>query len=405
MEENKSSSNRYLVGCLTGFAIGTFVAMLVVVIVQLVMRVPYNLNSNDNADISDLTQKMQLIISEIDKTYIDEIDEEEMEDAVYGAILESLDDPYSCYYNEEELTSMLDDVAGTYCGIGVSVNKDAKTQDVVVTNVFKSGSAHEAGIKAGDKILCIDGNDVKGQSLDMVVSWVKGEEGTEVTVKVDRDGKKIDFIMNRKMIEVDTVYYEMLEDNIGYIQLKEFDVISITQFSEAVDDLNSQGMEKIIVDVRDNPGGRMDVVCDIVNTFLEKDKLILYTEDKYGDRVEQYTDKDGKLIGIPLVVLVNENSASASEVFSGVIKDYDAGMIVGKTTFGKGVVQKLVRLSDGTALKLTYSKYYTPAGEEIHGKGIEPVEEVELPGDKKSPTLLEENEKDTQLEKAIELLK
>ena len=406
MEENKSSG--YFKGLLTGIMLGGIIALIVFTVTYLNSGMADNINTLDkseNADISDLSEKMEMIISEVDKLYIEDIDEEALEKAVCKGILESLGDPYSCYYDEEELASLLDDVTGTYCGIGVAVGQNVETKEIIVTAVFKSGSAYEAGIKPGDRLIGVDGKSVEDNDLDTVVSWVKGEAGTEVTVKILRDGKEMEFTMDRRIVKIDTVFYEMLDNNIGYIQLTEFDEVSITEFSEAVDDLKSQGMEKVIVDIRDNPGGRMDVVCDIVNTFLEKDKLILYTEDKYGAREEQHTMKDGKLIGMPLVVLVNGNSASASEVFSGVVKDYEVGTVVGTQTFGKGIVQRLVQLSDGTALKLTYSKYYTPSGVDIHGKGIEPNEVIELPEDKESPTKLEEGEEDTQLQKAIELLK
>ena len=406
MEENKS--NGYFKGLLTGVILGAMVVLLVFTVTQLNDGITDNIDTldySDDTDISNLSEKMQLVISEIDKLYIDEIDEEELENAVCKGILESLGDPYSCYYDEEELASMLEGVTGTYCGIGVAVAQNIETKEIIVTTAFKSGSAYEAGIKPGDILIGVDGKSVEDNDLDTVVSWVKGEEGTEVTVQILRDGKEMEFTMDRRIIKIDTVFYKMLDDNIGYIQLTEFDEVSITQFSDAVEDLKSQGMEKVIVDIRDNPGGRMDVVCDLVNTFLEKDKLILYTEDKYGEREEQHTLKDGTLMGMPLVVLVNGNSASASEVFSGVVKDYEVGTVVGTQTFGKGIVQRLVRLSDGTALKLTYSKYYTPSGVDIHGKGIEPNEVVELPDDKESPTLLEEGEEDTQLQRAIEILK
>ncbi len=409
MEENRNDG--YFKGLLTGIIVGAIVVLLTFTIVR---YGDFNFsNANDNNDVIenngetqslDLTTKIEMIMGKIDKLYMEEYDKEEMEDAVCKALLDSLGDPYSCYYNEEDLESLMEGVTGKYCGIGVAAGQNAETGKILITTTFKSGSAYEVGIKPGDEIIGVDGENTEGYDLDKVVSMIKGEENTDVTIKILRDEKELEFTMKRKIIEIDTVYYRMLDDDIGYIQLTEFDEISITQFSDAVEDLKNQGMEKIIVDIRDNPGGRMDVVCDIVNTFLEEDKLILYTEDKYGNKEEQFTTKNGKLIGMPLVVLVNGNSASASEVFSGVVKDYDIGTVVGTQTFGKGIVQRLVYMNDGSALKLTYSKYYTPAGINIHGTGIEPDEVIELPEDAESPIYVSEEE-DTQLQKAIEILK
>ncbi len=357
------------------------------------------------ATLDTIKDKMQNIYDQIDSLYLNDIDMNAMEDAVCKAMVDSLGDVYTVYYNEEELDSMLQSVNGSYCGIGVAVGQNVDDKKIYVTTVFSTSPAKKAGIQPGDQIIKVDDNEVGENTLDTVVSWVKGDEGTEVTVTVIRDEKEQSFTMKRSDIEIDTVYSKMLDNNVGYIEVAEFDEVTTSQFSKAVEDLKSQGMEKIIVDLRDNPGGRMDVVCDMVNTFLEKDKLILYTEDKAGNREEQSSTRDGELIGMPLVVLVNGNSASASEVFTGVIKDYKLGTVVGTQTFGKGIVQRLVPLNDSTALKVTYSKYFTPGGVNIHGTGITPDEIVELPNKAESPFNLKTDEKDTQLEKAIEVLK
>lgn len=407
MEENRNDG--YFKGLFTGILMGTIVMMLVFTIVRydqkkVVIEDPLYSAENTETEDSVLFQKMKMILSGIDSLYLNEYDEEVMEDAVCSAMLEALDDPYTCYYTKEEYAKITETVTGKYCGIGVGAVQNGKTGEIFITTTFKTGTAYEVGIESGDQIIAVEGENIEGMSIDEVVSLIKGEEGTDVNISILRDGEKLDFTMKRKMVEIDTVYYRMLEDNIGYIQLTDFDEISMKQFSEAVEDLQSQGMEKIIVDIRNNPGGRMDVVCDISNTFLEKDKLILYTEDKYGNREEVKTTKDGVLIGMPLIVLVNGNSASASEVFSGVVKDYNIGKVIGTQTFGKGIVQRLIQLNDGSAMKVTYSKYYTPNGINIHGTGIEPNEVVELPNNEASPLYVTE-ENDTQLQKAIELFK
>lgn len=407
MEENNKD---YLKGLLTGLVTGVLIVLLVFTGIRLKNVITDNIDkqtdnsSGKEATIDSIEKKMDAVYEQLDEMYLNEIDMEEMEDAVCGAMLDSLGDPYSVYYSEEELEALLESTTGEYCGIGVAVGQQADTKKIIVTTVFSTSPAKKAGIKPGDEIIGIDDKDVADNSLDTVVSWVKGEEGSEVTIRVLRNSEELEFTMKRSPIEIDTVYYEMLDDNIGYVEIAEFDEVTMNQFSRAVEDLKSKGMEKIIIDLRDNPGGRMDVICNVVNTFLEKDKLILYTEDKNGKREEEHTLEKGELIGMPLVLLVNGNSASASEVFTGVVKDYEIGTVIGTKTFGKGIVQKLIGLNDNTALKITYSKYYTPGGKNIHGEGIEPHIEVELPDKKESPVLLEKGEKDTQLERAKEVL-
>lgn len=405
MEEK--NNKEYFRGLVTGALIGVIIILMVLTVskyksVILTDKTP---ESSDEVSLKDIHTKMDRIFANIDRLYLNEVDMKNMEDAVCDAMMDSLGDVYSVYYNEDEMKSLLESTNGSYCGIGVAVGQKVEDMKIYITNVFSTSPAKKAGLQPGDQIIAVDDKKVDTNPLDTVVTWVKGEEGTEVTVTVLRDGKEIKAKMTRSAIEIDTIFYKMLENNIGYIQVAEFDEVTMKQFSDAVSDLQSKGMKKIIVDLRDNPGGRMDVVCDMVNTFVEDKKLILYTEDKNGEKESQYTTRDGELVGMPTVILVNGNSASASEVFTGVIKDYELGTVVGTRTFGKGIVQRLVPLGDDTALKITYSKYYTPKGINIHGTGIEPDIEVNLPDDAKSPLNLQENQKDTQLEKALELLK
>ncbi len=408
MEMEDNNNSQYFKGLITGMCIGALIVIGTFVGFRLFTDpvstvTPINVSS-EVSKLQDLEAKMEKIYEGIDEVYLNDIDIKDMEEAVCKAMLASLGDPYSAYYTEEEYKSLMEDTSGSYCGIGVSVSH--KEDDSIVVNaVFEDSPAKKAGILPGDKIVKIDDKNVAGNEFDIVVGWVRGEEGTDIELTVLRDGKKYDYKMTRKEVDVDTVSYEMKEDGIGYIKIASFDGVTKSQFKDAVDNLKEQGMEKVIIDLRDNPGGRMDVVCDIANYFIHKDDLIIYTEGKKGQKESEYATKDGELLGMPVSVIVNGNSASASELFSGVIKDYKVGKIVGTQTFGKGIAQTLVRISDGSALKLTYSKYYTPAGINIHEVGITPDEVVELPDKLISPILLEEGQEDTQLQKAIELLK
>lgn len=408
MEMEDNNNSQYFKGLITGMCIGALIVIGTFVGFRLFTDpvstvTPINVSS-EVSKLQDLEAKMEKIYEGIDEVYLNDIDIKDMEEAVCKAMLASLGDPYSAYYTEEEYKSLMEDTSGSYCGIGVSVSH--KEDDSIVINaVFEDSPAKKAGILPGDKIVKIDDKNVAGNEFDIVVGWVRGEEGSDIELTVLRDGKKYDYKMTRKEVDVDTVSYEMEEDGIGYIKIASFDGVTMSQFKDAVDNLKEQGMQKVIIDLRDNPGGRMDVVCDIANYFIHKDDLIIYTEDKKGQKESEYATKDGELLGMPVSVIVNENSASASELFSGVIKDYKVGKIVGTQTFGKGIAQTLVRISDGSALKLTYSKYYTPAGINIHEVGITPDEVVELPDKLISPILLEEGQEDTQLQKAIELLK
>ena len=241
----------------------------------------------------------------------------------------------------------------------------------------------------------MEGEEVTGEDLNMVVAKLKGEEGTTVNVTIYRaaEDRYIDFEVTRAVVNVPTVTYKMLDDQIGYIQISEFEQVTAEQFAAAVDDLESQGMQRLIFDLRDNGGGLLDSVCDILDRVLPKE-LLVYTEDKNGNREEEWATDDDR-IEVPMAVLVNGNTASASEIFTGALKDYDEAEIIGTTTFGKGIVQSIVPLSDGSAVKLTSAKYYTPSGVCIHGTGIEPDQVVEYD---------REAAEDNQLQAAIDYL-
>lgn len=348
-------------------------------------------NAEEQAKIST---KMQELQSYIDRFYLFDYDEENVESGIYKGMMAGLGDVYTNYYTPEEYASFMESSNGSYSGIGAMLSQDYNTGIITVVKVFEGSPAAEAGVQPDDILYKVKGEEVTGMDLNLVVSDLKGEEGTDVEVSFMRGTDVLDLTLTRRSIEVPTVEYRLITDKIGYISISEFDDVTDDQFIAALDDLNSQGMENLIIDLRDNGGGLVDVTCDILDQLLPEG-LIVYTEDKDGNREEETSDAEHYFPG-KMAVLVNGNSASASEIFAGAIKDYGVGTLIGTQTFGKGIVQSLFPLSDGSAIKVTVSRYYTPAGNNIHEVGITP--DIILEKDT-------ESEEDNQLQKAIDVLK
>ncbi len=352
----------------------------------------------------EVMAKSGQIYTAIDSYYLNEIDNEKIQDGMYKGLVDSLGDQYTVYYNEEEYKEFALSSSGTYYGIGVVVSQDPSTGVITVVRTFTKGSGYEEGMQAGDIIYKVEGESIEGQELSKVVTKIKGEEGTYVNVTVLRGGKEIEFRLERRKLEIDTVEYRIEEEDgkkIGYIAVSQFDEVTSAQFRTALDALEKDGMEGLVIDLRDNPGGLLDVTCDMLDRMLPKG-VIVYTLDKNGKKVvEESTDKEK--FSKPVAILVNGNSASASEVFSGAMRDYDAATLIGTKTFGKGIVQSIVPLGDGSAIKVTVSKYYTPDGIDIHGTGIEPDIVEELDEKAKEDGKVERSE-DNQLDKAIEVV-
>ena len=327
----------------------------------------------------EVISKVSVLRKYIDKYFMEEVDTEKLADGIYKGLLSGLNDPYSSYYTEEEYKELLEDSSGTYCGIGAVVMQNPETGVIYIVQSFEGGSAYEEGITTGDMIYKVDGEEVTGEDLSEVVSKTKGKEGTTVEVEfyIAAEEKYRTVTLERRQIEVPTVEYEMKEDKIGYIAVSAFDEPTDEQFIAAIEDLEVEGMEGLIVDLRNNGGGMLETVVNMLDYMLPEGSTIVSTKDKNG-KGDTYTAQSKHEFNLPLVILVNENTASASEVFSGAIKDYQMGSLVGITTFGKGIVQSLMELPDGTALKLTTSKYYTPDGKNIHKTGIEPDVTVEM---------------------------
>ena len=405
--EQKNENEKFL----KGLFCGVFLVLICMAGCLLHLQWKMNRRAAVSTD-SEKTETLDMNLSQVKKKageieelinayYLDEIDGQKVEDTMYTGMVAGLEDPYSVYYSKEELESMEESISGAYSGIGATLTQDPDTGELSVVSCFDGTPAQEAGLQPGDVITGWNGNSVEGMELSELVSKIKTDPEEQLTLEIERDGETLEVELTRREVQIPTVEYEMLDDQIGYIRLVEFDEVTADQFKEALEDLENQNMEKLIIDVRNNPGGVLQVVCDMLDQLLPEG-LIVYTEDKNGNRKEYTSDEEHQFTK-PLAVLANENSASASEIFAGAIQDYGIGTIVGTTTFGKGIVQRTFYLSDGTGVKLTVAKYYTPKGHDIHKKGITPDVETELDEELKNQSSIS-HEEDNQLQKAIEVL-
>lgn len=351
------------------------------------------IRTGQQKEYGSVDEKMEELNCYIEQYYLFDYEEEDVEDGIYKGLMSGLGDVYTGYYTPEEFADFMESTNGEYSGIGAVLSQDYSTGIISVVRTFEGSPAAETGLLPDDILYMVKGEEVTGKDLSLVVLDLKGEEGTTVDISILRGTDVIDLTLERRHIEVPTVEYEMLTSEIGYIMITGFEDVTDEQFFAALDDLEAQGMEKLVIDLRDNGGGLVDVTCTILDRLLPEG-LIVYTEDKYGERVEEHSDAENYFDG-EMAVLVNGNSASASEIFAGAIKDYGVGTLIGTQTFGKGIVQSLFPLSDGSAVKITVSRYYTPAGNNIHEVGITP--DIVLEYDK-------EAEEDNQLQKAIEIL-
>lgn len=393
----------FLVFFLGSFA-GTVISVLFIVLI--VMGV-LGLNQDRLAKlagksdfVTDKTlEKIDTLEKYIDAYYYEDVDKEDLENGLFYGIMNGVGDPYTVYYTPEEYEDMKASWNGNYEGIGAYLKMNQDYGYPQIESFIDGGAAKESGaIKEGDFIVAVDGEEVYGQTLDEVVSKIRGPEGTTVTLTLEGDAGKYDVTLERRKIDTPTIKYEAKEDGIWYIQITEFDSVTTDQFRDAYKEAKEADMKGLIIDLRGNPGGNLDVVVDICREILPKG-MIVYTEDKYGQRNEYKCNGDNE-IDVPLVVLIDGGSASASEIMAGAIKDYGIGTLIGTKTYGKGIVQSIIPLTDGSAIKITTSKYYTPNGNNIHKIGIEPDEEVTFDSDKYL-----EDETDNQLDYAMDYLK
>ena len=356
--------------------------------------------------------KLDEVQSLIEEYYLKDADADLLSTYLFKGIAAGLDDVYASYYSKEELESVLDSSRGSYTGIGAALAQDGKTGTITVNEVYENTPASEAGLQADDVLLTVDDTELEDIQLSDLVSLIKSKDG-EFSITVYRPEEDREIVLQIMLgdVEIQKVSYEMKENRIGYIKIEEFTETAVEQFREAAEDLLDQDMQALIVDLRDNPGGLLTSVCDILDEVLPE-KLLVYTEDKNGDREEYYSDQS-RTVDCEIAVLVNGGSASASEIFAGAMQDYEMGPIIGTKTYGKGVVQRTFPLSDGSAFKMTVETYYTPNGQDIDGNGITPNIVVEEPEDDAENATdtgadgdnMAEEDADPVLEKALEVLK
>lgn len=398
-ENRFPGAGRFSAGVLTGVLAAVLIMCSVWGVRQVISNIRGGDYTSENVSESDVDDKLDLISSLIEDYYLyeDDIDKEDLIDGIYSGYAGALGDPYTEYYDEEETEALYESTSGEFSGIGATMSQSLDSGEITISNVYEDSPADKAGMKSGDIIYKVDGRSVSGQDLETVVSWIKGERGTDVVIHVLRNGEELELTATRDIIEVQTVSHEMKDGQIGYILISEFDSVTYDQFVAALDDLESQRMQGLVIDLRGNPGGNLTTVTDMLKLLLPEGTIVS-TKDKYGNTEEITCDGKHEFTK-PLAVLVNQYSASAAEIFSGAIQDYGTGTIVGMTTYGKGVVQQLMDLGDGTCLKVTIAEYYTPSGRSINGTGVTPDVEVEYEYDENNP------EADNQLDKALEVVR
>lgn len=450
MEKENKDRSKFWKGVLVGALVTAFCGLIIVGIatgISLIGRTVIDSRqeamvesskepeqSRQKLDIIKIVSKLETFQEVINRYYLFDEDMEKVETGIYRGMLAGLEDPYTVYYTPEEYQSLTEETEGVYCGIGVMVTQNMETGIVTALRVFPGSPAEEAGMKKGDIFYKVGDIETSSEELDVLVqNYIRGEEGTTVDITVIRDGKELPLTIERRIVETATVEYQMLDEDTGYIMITQFELVTGDQFQEAVEKLEAEGMERLVIDLRDNPGGVLDSCVEIAAYILPDDQYdgtIISTSDKNGNGVRYYSKdgeiryeenekpgrdsrypkKDGHELDMPISVLINENSASAAEVLAGALKDYGAATLVGTTSFGKGIVQSVLPLEDGSAMKITVAHYYTPNGIDLHKKGLEPDVEV-----KAEPVKTDEIsygkyddvsvETDNQLRTAIEAIK
>lgn len=407
MEDNKIKRQRVYKVIMLVVLTATIVFMLTTFIMYNKFKEAYeNGDTNKSAyvDSGSMIKTLQSFKAMLEEKYIGEIDDEKLLEGAIKGYIEGLNDPYTEYLTKEEMQEFTEQTNSEYVGIGVYVSNNRSNNTLLIVGVMKNSPALEAGMQAGDVIEKIEGVAYAGDQLNEATSILKGKEGTTVKVTVLRDGKEIDLEITRKKITVDHVASEMLDNKIAYIQIDSFDSGVKNAFEEQITQLKNDGAKGIIIDLRSNGGGIVDEATGIAELFVNKGETILITKGKNQEEKTTKSTKDPKITDIPVVVLVNEGTASASEILAAALKERYGAKIVGKTTYGKGVIQTLYTLTDGSGLKITTDEYFTPNHNKIHKVGIKPDVEVDLTKDEQGyyETSME---KDAQIQKAIEELK
>ncbi len=358
---------------------------------------------SDDKDTKTVDNKLEQFKKIIDKYYLGTVNEEELEEGAIKGYVEALNDPYTEYISKEEMDSYKSEIQGQYVGVGIVVTQDKQTNNVIVVSTIKDGPAQKAGIQPNDVIKSVDGVECTSKEITEITQKIKGEKGVDVTIEVYRDTQVMSFTITRDIVKTNPVEGEILEGNIGYIAFSSFDQNTAEDFKSKYEELASKGAKSLIIDIRNNGGGIVSEAEKIANYILDKGSTIFYEIDKEGNEKERKTQKD-PIINIPTIVMVNENTASSSEILAAALQEHGKARLLGKLTYGKGVIQQLLSLIDGSGIKITSEEYLTPNRTKIDKRGITPDIEVDLPSNIEN--MLEiTREQDTQLDKAIELLK
>lgn len=358
-----------------------------------------NNKEGNDAIVSDLNNFRKII----DKYYLGEVDEEKLKEGAIKGYIKGLEDPYTEYISKEDMQDYLEDTMGNFVGIGIYMVKDTQTNKIMVLSPIKNSPAEKAGIQPGDYIVKINDVEYTGEQMTEASNKIKGEEGSTVKLEILREDETLTFEIKRENIKVNPVEGKVLENNIGYIAFSSFDQETAEDFKKEYEELSKQGIKSLIVDLRNNGGGIVSVALEIADYFTPKDSVLLYEVDKNNNE-EIEKSKNDPIINMPVILLTNENTASSSEILAGALQDLGIAKIVGTKTYGKGVIQEVLSLPDGSGIKITSEKYLTPNKREINKVGIQPDVEVELPETVTNILNVEEKD-DTQLQKAIEMLK
>ncbi len=364
---------------------------------------PISITSKSSSISKDIAGTLQKYKEIIDKYYLGDVDEEKLKEGAIKGYIEGLGDPYTEYISADEMEDYLSDTMGNFVGIGIYMVKNTEKGKIQVLAPIKGSPAEKAGIQAGDLILTVDGVDYSADEMTIASNKIKGEEGTTVTIEVLRGTETKKYELKREKVKVNQVEGKVLSNNIGYINFTSFDETTADDFKAKFEEINKQGIKSLIIDLRNNGGGIVDQALQIADYVADKDSVLLYEVDKNNKETVKKAKTD-PIINMPIIILTNENTASASEILAGALKDLGKAKTVGTTTYGKGVIQQILKLSDGSGLKVTIEEYQTPNRNKIHKIGIAPDEEVKLPDSVTNVLNVTESE-DTQLQKAIEMLK
>lgn len=393
---------------LAGLLVGILGAVAVFLITENIdlkktNTVAVNATTQDAKEVFDQTtlNKLNELLNQIEVNYYEDVDTQKLKEGLYAGLVEGLQDPYSAYYTKDEYEDLMKQVRGNFYGIGAGLSQDKDTMQVTITKIYDDTPAQKAGLKEGDTIVKVDDIDATSMEISDLVTHIRGEEGTTVHLVVYREGENKEYDLKRAKVNEQTVSGQMLENGIGYVRVSEFGEDTANQFESTIAELQGQGMTAMIVDLRNNGGGMLTAVTQMLDDILPEG-LTVYMQDKYGNR-QDFSSSADTVMNYPMAVLVNQYSASASEIFAGAIRDYNYGTLIGTTTYGKGVVQNTIELPEGDAVKLTIAKYFTPKGENIQGTGIEPdiSLEYEYTGDPEGEFDIH---CDNQVAKAIEVL-